>query len=350
MVMTQPVEVHTSDRLAYKRCRRKWDLGSYMRGNLQPDRINDKLWLGTGVHDALSEYYIRGTELVHAFDDWCTAQVKAMQDRKEIWEEQRTMLNDTIAFGLGILDHYATWCKTEDPKWWVKVIETETSFRLPILDLEGKETGAYYAGRIDGIVEDEYGMYWLLEHKTAAGFESGKLPLDEQCGAYIWAAQQIYGVKLEGVIYNVIKKKLPRYPELLKKGGLSVNKAIDTTYDVYMLALEDHYGSAELIPMAQYAEILQTLQDKGNTFFLREKVYRSQAEIEDIGRRIFHEYSEMIRPDLHCYPNPTRDCGWDCDFRSVCLAMNDGSDYQYILRSLFRKRAAEDAATELVDD
>lgn len=344
------VEVHTSDRIAFKRCRRKWDCSSGMRRNLQPDRINDKLWLGTGVHHALSEYYIRQVPLLIGLDNWCSKQMKEMHAKGEIWEEQRVLMNDTIALGLGLMDHYASWCVTEDPKWRVKVIETEHAFRLPILDLEGKETGAYYAGRIDGIVEDEYGLFWLLEHKTAIAFESGKLPLDEQCGAYIWAAQQLYGKKLEGVIYNVIKKKLPRYPEPLKKGGLSVNKAIDTTYDVYLQALIEYYGSKEAIPVGHYDEILQTLKDKGNTFFLREKVYRSQAEIEDIGRRIYHEYKEMTREDLHCYPNPTRDCGWDCDFRSVCLSMNDGSDYEYLLRNMFRPRVSEESALEVLDD
>jgi hypothetical protein len=50
----------------------------------------------------------------------------------------------------------------------------------------------------------------------------------------------------------------------------------------------------------------------------------------------------MLNPELPLYPNPTRDCMWDCSFRSVCLAMDDGSDWQFILNSEFAVRNEED--------
>lgn len=343
-------EVHTSCRIAFKRCRRKWNLGSYMRQNLTPIRVNDKLWLGTGIHFALSEYYGKQLDLVETFANWSSDEVKRIKSNEGLWIEQEQMLNEQISLGLGLIDHYSMWCKDEDPKWFVKVIATEHDFRVPILDDEGKQVidpvtnePVWYVGRIDGIVQDEFGNYWLLEHKTAKAFNTEKLPLDEQCGSYIWAAQQIYGYKLEGVIYNVIRKKLPTVPEELKKGGLSQNKSMDTTWQVYYKALIEHYGGKENVPMEQYKPFLEMLYEKGNPFFLRTRVHRNQYEIVDIGRRIYREWLDMTRADLHLYPNPTQDCMWDCDFRSVCLAMNDGSDYQFMIDGMFEQRKVSTA-------
>lgn len=332
-------EVHTSDRIAFKRCRRKWDLGSYQRQNYIPDRINDKLWLGTGIHYALSEYYEKGEPLVEAFTRWSESEILRIKATTGLWDEQMDMINETIDLGVGMLDHYAKWCRVEDDKYFKKVIHTEMEFTVPIVDLAGLPTGYNYTGRIDGIVEDEYGAYWLLEHKTAANTDTTKLPLDEQVGSYLWAAQQIYGLRLEGVIYNVLRKRVPRVPDVLKNGNLSTNKSIDTTYEVYLGAVEDHYAAlAKPVPIDSFQDVLAHLYEKGNTFFVRERVRRNQYEIKSQGERIYHELLDMIRPDLVLYPNPTKDCSWDCDFRSVCMAMEDGSDPEYLLSSLFKRR------------
>jgi hypothetical protein len=40
-------------------------------------------------------------------------------------------------------------------------------------------------------------------------------------------------------------------------------------------------------------------------------------------------YSDVRSPVL--YPNPTRDCSWDCDFRGVCAMVDDASDHEFAL-------------------
>ena len=339
-------QAHTSDRIAFKRCRRKWALGSYMLHNLTPDRINDKLWLGTGVHEALAQHYDKGLDLLEVFNNWAAVRIEEIKAIGTLWVEQEQLISEAVALGLGMLDHYSEWSKNEDPLWFKEVISVEHEFEVPIVNELGEplinpNTGEVmtYTGRIDGVVKDEYGCYWLLEHKTAKAFDTEKLPLDEQCGSYIWAAQQLYGLKLEGVIYNMLRKKLPTVPDILKRGGLSQNKGMDTTYQVYAQALKQYYGE-DAVPWALYEDYLTALENKENPFFKRLRVRRNQCEITDIGQRIYDEVAEMVNPNLVHYPNPTRDCSWDCDFRSVCLAMNDGSDPQYMLESLFKKRTA----------
>lgn len=330
--------VHTSDRLAFKRCRRKWDLGSYMRQNLTSIRVNDKLWLGTGIHQGLAEYYADNRHPVEAFLAWATEQVTKLKSESDFWDEQQPMIQEQIELGKGMLDHYYLWSKEEDPKWFKRVAFTERDFKVPILHPQTGEIVGWYEGRLDGAVEDEYGLYWLLEHKSAAAIDTAKLPLDEQCTSYIWAAEQIFGVKFEGILYNMLRKKLPRKPDRLQKGGLSVNKSIDTTWQTYMAALVEEYGSAETIPMDQYKPILTSLYEKGNSFFVRERVRRNRYEIENAGVQIYQELVDMTRPDLYLYRNPTRDCMWDCDFRSVCLCMSDGSDHQYLIDGCYKTR------------
>lgn len=343
-------EIHTSDRIVFKRCRRKWDLGSYMRQNMIPDRVNDKLWLGTGIHFALSEYYEKGIHPMVAFNEWSKAEIARIQTTVGLWEEQMGMIQEAIDLGLGMMQHYAIWSRIEDDKYFNEVVATEHEFCVPVVDPNGNATGVNYVGRIDGIVKDITGGLWLLEHKTAAAVDTTKLPLDEQVGSYIWAAQQIYGVQLEGVIYNILRKRVPRQPEVLKNGHLSQNKSIDTTYEVYLKALTDHYAALnKQVPIDDYRGILDHLQEKGNTFFVRERVRRNQYEIKNQGLRIYHEYVDMNRPDLVLYPNPTKDCAWDCDFRSVCMAMEDGSDPGYLLSSMFKRRE-DKAETALVDN
>jgi hypothetical protein len=312
--------------------------------------LNDKLWLGTGIHFALAEYYGQGRNLVESFKDWVDTEIARIQKDTGLWDEQMAMINETVELGTGIMEHYADWCRIEDDKFFNKVIHTEHEFSVPILDYSGNPVGVNYVGRIDGVVEDATGAYWLLEHKTAIGTDTSKLPLDEQVGSYIWAAQQLYGLRLEGVIYNILRKRVPRVPEVLKNGSLSQNKSIDTTFEVYLQALYNHYSALNKpVPIDDYRGVLEHLREKGNTFFVRERVRRNQYEIKNQGLRIYDEYVDMVRPDLVLYPNPTKDCAWDCDFRSVCMAMEDGSDPEYLLSSLFKQREGK-VATALVDN
>lgn len=332
------IAIHTSDRKTFKDCRRKWDLSSRIRQNLAPKKVNDKLWLGSGVHYSLEHYYGNDEGLISSFNDWADQEVMRMKEEQNgLWQEQQDMLKEQRELGIGILEHYKKFAKKEDPKYFEKVIETEVSFEVPIYNNKGNRTHGVYRGTYDGIVQDSDGFYWLLEHKTASRISTDHLPLDEQVVSYMWAAQQEYGIELEGVIYNILLKKIPTKPRELKSGGLSKAKNIKTTYNVYVNALKEHYNGSENVPWEEYESILDHLKDKDNEFFWRKKLTKTQEEINDIGRRIYQEYKDMTDPNLSIYPRPSRDCIWKCDFREVCIAMNQGADYQYMLDTMYEK-------------
>jgi hypothetical protein len=196
----------------------------------------------------------------------------------------------------------------------------------------------FYQGRIDLLVEDKDGRYWIVDHKTAAQFGNNDwLDLDEQGGSYCWALSTMLNIPIAGVIYNKLLKAYPEPPAELKRpqGGrnYSVNKQQRTTYDVYLKCLKENNE-----PIAPYMEYLEYLKGEGNPFFQRVPVRRTQTEQKNLQHQIGLEAIDMLN-DPVIYPNAGMFNCMGCWFKTPCLAMNDGSDYQYILNSLYKKRS-----------
>ncbi len=40
----------------------------------------------------------------------------------------------------------------------------------------------------------------------------------------------------------------------------------------------------------------------------------------------------MCNPNLPLYPNPTKDCSWDCNFRDICIMVDRDDDWEYALQ------------------
>jgi hypothetical protein len=61
----------------------------------------------------------------------------------------------------------------------------------------------------------------------------------------------------------------------------------------------------------------------------RDYVERNQQQIENEYKKILMETGEMINPATLLYPNPTRDCSWDCQqFQAACVGVDSGEDWQ----------------------
>ena len=105
--------------------------------------------------------------------------------------------------------------KTADSK--LKTIATEVEFTIPI--------GAHeYTGFIDWIYEDDRGV-WVADHKTVKNLPSEQeLYMDMQTLMYYEACRTdenliklLDGRKLAGVVFNHIRTKAPKEPQILKK-------------------------------------------------------------------------------------------------------------------------------------
>lgn len=342
--MNDFIEIHTHDRIRFKRCRRKWYFQSPTRLHLQhidaPPNIH--LWFGTGFHFALEDFhgYNRFGDPVKALE----AFYYAFKD-DQLPEEGA----ETIALGMKMFEHYKQWMQRRDSYetvWMDGKPQVEVRFALELEDLSEKAgRPVVYRGTIDRLVQDVEGRYWIEDYKTAKRIDLSKLVNDPQISAYTWAAEQFYGLPIEGMLYTQFVKDSPSAPKHLVRGGLSVDQKQKTTYDVYRRELLDLYPSGNF--PSKYINFLNDLAARetpeGDPFIRRDGVYRNTQAKEKTYEYIIGEVSEMINPDLPIYPNPTRDCSWECtEFRTVCTAMDEGDDWEYLLNNFYRRKEEYD--------
>lgn len=344
-------EVHISDLRAFKSCRRQWNWSSPLGENLEPDKPYAPFFLGRVVHTALELYYRTGgkVSLYDATDISLTIEREKMESAGTLWDVEEEMLTEQSTLAFGLMEHYDVWVKGKDHNrspWGdenLEFLDMETVFHVPILTEAGNPSSRVsLGGRFDGIVRRrDDGSLWLFESKTTRSImELQKtLAFDEQAGGYIYAAQLLLGEQVHGVIYNIMRKKIPTHPRALNSGTLSLNKSIDTTIDYYWADVKAHHpdlGKEELQVM--YGDLLQHLFDKGNTFFSRTVIRRTPMEIAELAYNLRVTSLEMVRPTTVLYPAP----GWTnctfCRFTAPCLSMNAGGDYEMVLDAEYRKR------------
>lgn len=403
-----PLMVSNSDIKMFKDCRRKWNLSSFNRRNLVPKKPNIKFWIGTGCHYALERWHGYGEEPVEVFRQWAREQIFEISGNlgkyssPTFWDE----INEMVELGKQILASYVVYAEKHLlPKF--KFIATEYEFSVPIpghavelrdafnnpypwviaewgqeywdheqfktlyvarglYDSENGTIPALYVGRLDGLVMDSNGHVWVIDHKfMAALVDPEMLLIDEQTAKYAWAAnvciengwwpEVATGTTVRGCLYNVVRKKAPTIPKLLKNGsGLSQNKSIDTTEEVFKATILEHGFNP-----SDYLDILLQLRAKGNKFFQLEKVERGEYELALVGERMAFEYRDMAeaaaisRDIMHpaMYPNPKMDCRWACAFKNICYMANYGGDAESLIKETMVPQERRDLyATQIVEE
>jgi hypothetical protein len=372
-MFTEPViiEIHTSDRGTYKRCRRRFGWQSTLRENLVRIGPDQKaFFLGTGFHFAMEDFhgYQRFSHPALAFAAYYDAQKEA--DMPEEAEE-------ALDLAVGMIEYYVEDWIVEHPEsfktlWIEGVPQVEVEIAVDITDLLA-ERAAYesksvwfdeilsqynderrgpadgrariqYVCTFDRVCVDSHDRIATLDYKTAASFDELNLQTNPQAGSYDWAANLFYGpvgYKPEGIIWQQHKKTVPHQPKRLAKKGLSVALDQSTTFRLYRKALREEYGEPPW--PSKYDGILSILADqqdeRGDRFVRREMLRRNEHQREVEQEKIVAEVLEMLDPGLPLYPNPTKDCSWDCAFKVPCLALDDGSDHEFILRTEYAKWA-----------
>lgn len=301
MTLPEKYFVSYSQLNTWRRCRRRWYL-SYVE-KLQKNTPTNALWLGVGVHEALDQYYAsnpRDTTVLHSsFTEWAFGQKADIEKQiAGLVEEQQVKddLQKNYELGLALMDNYAAFAPTHDN---FDVLETEYSFEVPVgldikmYDHENNSLGyvpVYYRGRIDGIVRmHDSGNLYLLEHKTAKQFNEQKLILDQQSTSYIWAAEQVYGYKISGVYYNILRKQV---------AGPRVRTPL-----VYRLTVD-----------------------------------RTRASVRDFPEQVKMMVKDMELTAEHglYYHTPADDCNF-CPYFTICAMVQDEADPQEYIDMYYRK-------------
>lgn len=359
----QPIVIRTTERTNFKKCRVLWDFVSANRNNLEPVRQSMSLVFGIAIHKGLETYYNpqqwnelsyeAKTDLaVFKFKDNLISDKKleAQDNKGSLSEEREEEYNDHLDLGEGMLRNYGEWAPDEDEKLGLVPLAVEEKFQVPLYYPNSDEPvvindrPVVYQVRIDLVArhEKEDGLINIWDHKTAAniGGDTSFLDLDTQLASYGWAYQVKYGERIGGIMYNELAKSYPKPPKVLKAGNLSQDKRQNTTYELYVKAIEEMGLDPE-----PYSAMLDHLAGKGNTHFRRTPIFKTTQEIYNQGRYVVDEVLDMT-DNPRIYPNPSKmHCGY-CAFQGPCNINNEGGDVQFVLgdSTLFRTRRGEDMA------
>ncbi|MEN6521139.1 MAG: PD-(D/E)XK nuclease family protein [Armatimonadota bacterium] len=264
----------------FRNCRKACEW-RYVR-ELVPLQKDHKLSFGTLIHECLEKWHAdRDFSLVLDHIDRSLPN-RAMDDaEKSDWHLARAMMSG-----------YGARYGTED----FEVVALEKTFMGRITNPATGATSRTFtlAGKVDGIVRLGREHY-LLEHKTAAGLDGDyleKLWCDFQVTLYSHYIEETVGIRIAGVIYNVlIKAKLQqgkgetqaefeaRRAELLAK-----SKAGKTTATRKMPESDEDFQSRLLL---KYAE---------PDMFHREMLYLSRDQFDMLARDLW----ELTQQFLDC--------------------------------------------------
>lgn len=369
------IVIRTHDRKTFANCIQQWHWNSPLQRNLEHRMPQKALWFGTGGHDSLAAYYHpeKKQNPVEFWQNWCHTERAKINKLTEFgldwdWEKEYAEL---VELGAEVLSHYMSWAPTGDGNYgddMYKIVGVEMEFEVPVRDLEGRPTHAVdsrgnvcpvvYQGRVDAMLRDlRYGRLWMFEHKFyhpnqfSQGSQEDHLMMDEQCTSYAWGIQEQLKISaiqeqlaepIEGILFNMVKKKAPTKADILANGSLGQRANIDSTWPYYRQQLVDHYGAAGMaVPWQMYTKMADILKAKSglqNPFFRRVAVRRNPMELTAAAQRIWAQSLRMTSGGEYIYPTPDAMKCKFCSFRSACLATMDNSDPEYILTNKFRER------------
>lgn len=338
-------EVHVSSMRNFEQCLRLFDWTDRNHSNLTPDRPYPPFFFGSLAHFTLQQYYQYGLAPAYSFSHFLRPYVKSLG---AIWTEERRMIANETKMCRLMLEHYFLWARSFRDPFCDKNLDylaTEQNFKVHLYD------DVYFAGRWDGLARHkESGRLYLVEYKTARSIEEriDTLQLDDQATGYAWAAQQILGEPVQGVIYNVLRKAVPPMPEVLKNGQLSQNKS-KMTAEWFVRAIRRKYKErANDVIRTTYYPFIQRLLDEGQDYFKRAVVYKTQKELEMVGKKIHGRSRAMLEQQIEEWE---RSPAWHCRrclFKEPCMVRERGGDYTKILAEEYHYR--QDAFLTVDDD
>ncbi len=324
--------IDASDRTAFKRCRREWDLSSRNRQNLEPISRRGSINLDQALRDALAVYYFPGmwewdraivAPLVHQALD------RSVHGQTGVDDQVR---KEALDWAHALLDAYAAWAPSVDHFTPIRVA---TDFEVNVPDparpgvdlLTPANDEIRYYGRVDLLVIDSDDAYWVVQHRLVAGEWADRdlLELDEETIAWVWAWPQFYlGMQISGTMYNEIRANA---------GELEVQAPLPAT------------GRTQVRHRRMYARSGtvsgERLHAEGTDAFRRTLIRRSEAELAAAGLDLAAEVRTTTSENLDIYPSPAPEVCARCAYRIPCVTMNQGHDATAELSKLYQQRPPE---------
>lgn len=122
-----------------------------------------------------------------------------------------------------------------------KVIATEMLIEW---DMNEYLPNQSFIGYIDKVVEDNRGNIWLVDHKTYSNKPKyNDLRLELQANVYMWVMKNVYGVEVDGFIYDCINPK----EKIVGKGYHFYQAKISYNERIINMVMENFLTTIEII-------------------------------------------------------------------------------------------------------
>lgn len=313
----------------WRRCRKQYAY-KYIE-KLEPRKKGRPLYFGSIVHEMI-EAFANG-------DDPKSITKKYRNDTKKLFSSEREEYAQIIDDAETMMEHYFKYYKDSPIKFVaVKGKLAEHEFELEIAP------GIVLKGKIDAIAKTPDGSVWIMEHKSHKTLPAEDIRFrDVQTVIYAHVAPQIGIKKVDGVLWDYIRSKMPRVPELTKKGQLSKGK-IDTLKSVYEKAIKDN----KLNPK-DYKEELTALEGSEDNYFKRIFMPLNDSAGKQLIKEMIITAKEIQeKGEKDATRNITNDCSW-CSYEKLCMAELVGNDADYLRKTEFKERKNDEKEPLPVD-
>jgi len=180
--------------------------------------------------------------------------------------------------------------------------------------------------KVDAFSRTSNKRRWIEEHKTF-----GRMPSDDdrwrnlQSAVYIRACEMLGMKPFDGILWNYVKSKAPKIPQLLKNGDLSI-RDIDTLPSVVEQVREEH----DLPVDGNYATLIERAERNVSNYFFRVFTPVKSHTVDEVFTDFLDTAHEMME---HHGKKKDRNlgmhCGW-CDFEPICRATLTGGDADFV--------------------
>lgn len=311
------MQLSNSKTKTYRRCPNQFRYKYPMK--LRPKAKKVHLEKGTWCHALLQAYY--------EGKNWKKVHKRFTRDFNNLWEEIREELGDLPGECLRIMKGYLRNYPNDKKRYRVIDAEMDEVVVLP--------NGLRLNIIVDLILEDlvEGGLcFWDHKFRGKLG-DPNDMMLDPQLTLYFWGLEKMGYTDMRYGLYNEVRTKVPTVPKLLRAGGLSKAKAIDTDEYTYQKAIHDN----NLDP-SEYSEILQHIATNEKTrFFRRTPIPKDPPVLRTTLKEFVDTAIEIQRAEKeNRYPRSfDHSCKYSCDYKDLCIAELHGADIKSIIRQNF---------------
>lgn len=305
-----------------RRCPRRWYLSSYRKLVRPREIINEAAYTGTLIHEAVAEYYNRATDPFDIIEYMTateiaaqeTALIDAVDQSADIIHQNIDRIYSSKEMATLVVEGYIQWLAEEGADSYLQFVsaEEEMSVLFPSKQVQdASPRDVYLLGKLDArFVDERTGARVFMDHKSVQNFS------DREKWAHL---------DPQFLFYALIE-----YLDIVKRSESDVDTDTDTWTDggiVNMLRKSKRTARAKP-PFYKRKEVRHSIHELRN-FYVRTsgELLRILQATQALDSGVDHH---LVVP-----PSPTRDCSWDCPFVQLCPMMDDGSDVDGYIDTVF---------------